>query len=287
LRGEINPSWEITLTEICFARLIIFSNLALKSRPMIRILGCIVEVHDIRLVALAAIICAFGCYTTLTVLERARVGDQQRVNRHWLAAAAIVAGASVWTTHFVAMLAFRASMPIGYDVLLTILSIVFAVLVSWLAFAVALRFSAPSLGGALFGAAVGAMHYTGMAALSVPAEAHWDLAYVATSILIGVVLGAAALRVFAGGVDLARRLMATALMALAIAGHHFTAMTALVLSPSPLIEVNTNAVLAPEWLAIVIACVMIVIIASALRHRRSIIIWRSARWPKPSGCAFM
>ena len=238
---------------------------------MIRVLGCIVEAHDIRLVVLAAIICAFGCYTTLTVLERARVGDQQRVNWHWLAAAAIVAGASVWTTHFVAMLAFRASMPIGYDVLLTILSIVLAVLVSWLAFALAHRFSAPSLGGALFGAAVGAMHYTGMAALSVPAEAHWDWGYVASSILIGVVLGAAALRVFAGGVDLSRRLFATTLMALAIAGHHFTAMTALALSPSPLIEVNRNAIMAPEWLAFVIACVMIVIIvfglaASAVDH---------------------
>src|SRR5215469_1565240 len=119
---------------MCLGRLTILRNIAFKSRPMIRILGCIVEAHDVRLVALAAIICAFGCYTTLTVLERARVGDQQRVNRHWLAAAAIVAGASIWTTHFVAMLAFRSSMPIGYDVLLTILSIVLAVYVSWLAF---------------------------------------------------------------------------------------------------------------------------------------------------------
>ena len=158
---------------------------------MIRILGCIVEAHDIRLVALAAVICAFGSYTTLTVLERARVGDQQHVSGPWLAAAAIVAGASVWTTHFVAMLAFHASLPIGYDVMLTILSIVIAVLVSWLAIALAYRFAAPSLGGALFGAAVGAMHYTGMAALSVPADAHWDGGYVAASILIGVVFGAA------------------------------------------------------------------------------------------------
>jgi signal transduction histidine kinase len=231
---------------------------------MIRILGCIVDAHDIRLVALAAVICAFGCYTTLTVLERARVGDQQRVSAPWLAAAALVAGASVWTTHFVAMLAFHASMPIAYDVLLTILSIVLAVLVSWLAFAFAHRFAAPTLGGALFGAAVGAMHYTGMAALSAPADAHWDWGYVAASILIGLVFGAAALRVFAGGVDLRRRLIATLLMTLAIAGHHFTAMTALALSPNPLIPVNTNSVLAPEWLAIVITCVMIVIIAFGL-----------------------
>jgi len=148
--------------------------------------------------------------------------------------------------------------------MLTILSIVIAVLVSWLAIALAYRFAAPSLGGALFGAAVGAMHYTGMAALSVPADAHWDGGYVAASILIGVVFGAAGLRVFSGGVTLPRRLIATTLMALAIAGHHFTAMTALALSPNPLVPVNTHSVLAPEWLAIVITCVMIVIIAFGL-----------------------
>jgi len=82
--------------------------------------------------------------------------------------------------------------------------------------------------------------------------------------LIGVVFGAAGLRVFSGGVTLPRRLIATTLMALAIAGHHFTAMTALALSPNPLVPVNTHSVLAPEWLAIVITCVMIVIIAFGL-----------------------
>src|SRR5579863_8485885 len=146
---------------------------------MIRIIGCIVDGHDLRMVGLAAIICAFGSYTTFTVLERARLGDREDGDWRWLTAAAIVAGASVWTTHFVAMLAFRPGVLIGYDIWLTGLSIILAVLISWIALAVAHRYRAPAVGGAIFGIAIGAMHYTGMSALSVPADFHWDDTYVA------------------------------------------------------------------------------------------------------------
>jgi len=74
---------------------------------MIRIIGCITEQHDLRLVLLAAAICAAGCYTGLSLLSRARGRGASPGARRWTAAAALVAGATVWTTHFVAMLAFQ------------------------------------------------------------------------------------------------------------------------------------------------------------------------------------
>ncbi len=237
---------------------------------MIRIVGCIVDAHDIRLVVLAGAICVFGCYTTLTVLERARIGGGARIHWRWLSAAAIVAGASVWATHFAAMLAFRPGMLVGYHVLLTGLSIAIAIVASWVALVIAHRGASPRLGGALFGAAIGAMHYTGMAALSAPAQVHWDAIYVAASLLVGAAFGAAALGVFARGINLRTRLMATALMTLAIFGHHFTGMAALTLTPSPLTRVSAGAVLAPEWLAIVVTVMIMIVLfglaASALDH---------------------
>ena len=39
---------------------------------MIRVLGCIFEQHDLRLVALAAGLCVFACATALTMITRAR-----------------------------------------------------------------------------------------------------------------------------------------------------------------------------------------------------------------------
>jgi NO-binding membrane sensor protein with MHYT domain len=47
-------------------------------------------------------------------------------------AAAGVFGAGVWTTHFIAELAFKSGLPIAYDTELTAISLVTAILMSWL-----------------------------------------------------------------------------------------------------------------------------------------------------------
>jgi signal transduction histidine kinase len=229
---------------------------------MLRIYGCITEQHDLRLVVLAALICSLGCHTALSLLARAR-GPGRRVSRPWLAAAAAVAGSGVWATHFVAMLAFRPGFLVGYDIGLTGLSIAIAMSMTWLSFAVALHYRSPLLGGALFGAAVGAMHFTGMSAMSVPARLHWDPLYVQASLVIGASLAALALRTHSRGPALGYRIGSTLLLTLAIAGLHFTAMAAVGLEPDPLVA-TSDQVLAPEWLAITIAVVMILIIALGL-----------------------
>jgi len=39
---------------------------------MIKVLNCITGEHSITLVVLAAVVCAFGCFTALSLLTRAR-----------------------------------------------------------------------------------------------------------------------------------------------------------------------------------------------------------------------
>jgi signal transduction histidine kinase len=177
-------------------------------------------------------------------------------------AAAIVFGAGVWSTHFVAELAYDPGIPVGYDFSLTALSIVIAMTVTWLGFAVALGYSV-EIGGAIVGAAVGAMHYTGMAALRVQADLHWDFSYVGLSLAIGICLAALALHVLSRSATLRYRLAATTLLVLAIVGLHFTAMAAVVLELNPYIHV-AGQVLAPELLAIAIAAVTVLIVALGL-----------------------
>ncbi len=93
---------------------------------MLKVLGCVVHEHDLRLVAVSAVICVLGCLTTTTLL--ARVGEAaRRGGRLWLVAAALVLGCSVWSLHFVAMLAFMPGQEMAYDLGLTALSIVVAV----------------------------------------------------------------------------------------------------------------------------------------------------------------
>jgi len=72
---------------------------------MLKVLACIEQDHDFRLLLLAALVCAIGCYTTVSVTARARAATG-RARLAWGAGASIAFGACVWSTHFVAMLAY-------------------------------------------------------------------------------------------------------------------------------------------------------------------------------------
>ncbi len=225
---------------------------------MLRLYGCIAQQHDLRLVLLALIICLFGCYTALRLLVRARSPADRDVDWRWLTAASVVAGAAVWTTHFVAMLAFRPGIPVAYDIPLTTLSIALAIVITWLAFALTLRFAAPATGGIVFGLAIGIMHFTGMAALDMPAAIHWDATMVLVAFTLGLVFGALGLHVAFHRLGFAGQLAAVTLLGAAIAGLHFTAMAAATLAPDPALAPSVT-VMPTEWLAIALATAMIVI----------------------------
>ncbi|HET6618737.1 MAG TPA: ATP-binding protein [Dongiaceae bacterium] len=232
---------------------------------MIRVLSCITGQHSIPLVLLAVAVCAFGSFTALSLLARARSEKTAAVDWRWLVASAAVAGATVWSTHFVAMLAYRpASLQLGYEVGLTALSIAIAMAVTLIGFAIVLYFRAAALGGAVFGVAIGSMHYTGMAALTAPATFAWDPAHVSASLVIGIAVGALSLHIFTRGGGWRALMNGANLMCLAIAGLHFTAMSALTLTPIGMVVAYRSAVMPPEWLAIAVAAVMAIVIVLGL-----------------------
>ena len=229
---------------------------------MLSVIMCVTEQHDLRLVVLAGLICGFGCYTALGLLARAAAASANR-SLAWLSGSAIVFGSGVWATHFVAELAYKPGVPTGYGVGLTALSIVIAMGMSWLGFAAVHLRKAPTIGGAIVGTSIGSMHYTGMAALSVPADVYWHTGYVAASLLIGVVFGAIALKVNSRLMDWRHRAAGALLLVLAIVALHFTAMTAVTLVPNPLVQMSSQ-VLDPEWMAVAIAAVTVMIVGLAL-----------------------
>ena len=209
--------------------------------------------HDHRLVVLALAVCALGSYAAMTLLNHVRVArDLSRWG--WLAAAAMASGFAIWATHFIAMLAFSPDGPTGYDVFLTLLSLVIAVAVSGLAYVMVIDgdLRTRALGGALVGGGIAAMHYAGMAAFRIAGYVVWDGALVATSIALGCVLGAAALVVGAGKTTWLRRLLGALLLTLAIFGLHFTAMGAASIVRDPSIMVAELAV-PPGLLAVGVA----------------------------------
>ena len=85
--------------------------------------------HDGLLVTLSILIAAVGSYTALDLASRVRVSDPG--SRHfWLWLSATAMGGGIWSMHFVAMLAFQLETPIGYDTLLTLASLITAIIVS-------------------------------------------------------------------------------------------------------------------------------------------------------------
>lgn len=226
---------------------------------MLRVLKCITEQHDLRLVVLAAVMCLFACTTAMMMISRGRQANG-RVRTLWLVMGGGVAGCGIWSLHFVAMLAYHTGLPVAYDIEQTAFSALVASILCGVGFKLALTRVGPAAGGAIAGAAISAMHYVGMAAVRIPASAHWDVGYVAASVFIGVVLTSLALHVALKRDDFRGYAIGTALFLVAIVGLHFTAMTAVTYTYNPLIPAAVG-ILAPEALAVSVAAIAVLILA--------------------------
>ena len=229
---------------------------------MLSVIGCITRQHDLRLVVLAGLLCFCACATAMSMIGRAQRATG-RVHLVWLAAAGAVGGCGIWATHFVAMLAYQPNMPVGYEAGTTLLSAAIAIVLSGVGYWVAIGRLGPIIGGSIAGAAISAMHYVGMAAVRLPADAIWNYRYVAASIIMGVGLMAAAICIAVWAKSWRGMLAGAGLFTVAIVSMHFTAMTAVVFRPDPLVTVS-NAVVASTHLAVAIAAVAFLIIALGL-----------------------
>jgi diguanylate cyclase len=231
---------------------------------MLKIYSCIAYAHDLRLVALAAVICALASFTAVNLLHHARKSSGQ-MRRVWLAVSAISTGFGIWATHFVAMLAFTPGIPSGYNIFLTVLSLIAAILLTGAGLAVSLIRNwrhGPWLGGAIVAGGIAAMHYIGMAAFEIQGVILWDNALVVASIVLGAAIGSVALPVGLHGNQGKWKIGGAVLLTLAICSHHFTAMGAVSIIPDPTIEVSQSA-LPAGWLAIGVALASFAIVGLA------------------------
>jgi diguanylate cyclase (GGDEF)-like protein/PAS domain S-box-containing protein len=232
---------------------------------MLKIYNCVINAHDLRLVALAALICVLASFAAINLLRHARKSSGQ-MRGIWLAVSAISTGFGIWATHFVAMLAFTPGIPSGYNIILTILSLVAAILLTGAGLAISLIPNwrhGPWVGGAIVGGGIAAMHYTGMAAFEIAGVVLWDSTLVAVSIVLGAAIGAVALPVGLHGKEEKWKIAGAVLLTLAICSHHFTAMGAVSIIPDPTVEISQSA-LPAGWLAVGVAFASFAIIALAL-----------------------
>ncbi|HEY0622070.1 EAL domain-containing protein [Sphingomonas sp.] len=196
---------------------------------------CITGDHDIRLVALAALVCLVSTASAVLLLRQARLSGL-RGRAHWTIVAGVTTGLGIWTTHFVAMLGYDPGIVVGYDLARTVVSLVIAMALTTAGFFAAVqrrsRFRRAAA-AVMVGGGIATMHYVGMSAVEFPGTFSWRTGYVALSLLFAVLPIYPALALTLDGGRFWRGAAAAGLMTLAIVLLHFTAMTALQVVPIP------------------------------------------------------
>jgi NO-binding membrane sensor protein with MHYT domain/signal transduction histidine kinase len=227
--------------------------------------------YNIWLVALSIIVAIVVSYTALTLAGR--VAQAERTSgRGWLFGGAVAMGIGIWSMHFIGMLAFSVPIPLRYNILTTLVSLLLGILTSGFALAIAGR---PNLGlkrlaaGSLvMGAGICAMHYTGMAAIQIMPMISYDPLLVSASIAIAVTASFAALwlafklRSGQSWLMVLTRTGAAVVMGFAITGMHYTGMAASMLAPGSICW--GGAALDNNWLAVTIGLIALALLTITL-----------------------
>jgi diguanylate cyclase len=71
---------------------------------MIKLFTCIQSEHYFPLVALTGLICGFGCWISINLFDRCL--RSRSFSFDWIAIAGLAGGTTIWSTHFIAKLAY-------------------------------------------------------------------------------------------------------------------------------------------------------------------------------------
>jgi PAS domain S-box-containing protein len=185
-------------------------------------------------VALSVVIAIVAAYAALDLAGRiTSAGGKARFV--WLSGGALAMGIGIWSMHYVGMLAFHLPIPVLYDWPTVLVSLLAAVFASAIALFVVSRKKMgvirASVGSIFMGGGIAAMHYTGMAAMRLPAMCHWSVPLVILSVLLAVVISFVALLLtfyFRGDMSAWSwpKISSAVVMGAAIPAMHYTGMAA-------------------------------------------------------------
>jgi len=185
-------------------------------------------------VARSVVIAITASYAALDLAGRVTAA-RGRVRLAWLGGGAIAMGIGIWEMHFKGMLAFHLPVPVEYHWPTVLASFLVALLASAVALYVSSREKmgpAEALtGSVIMGAGIVGMHYTGMAAMRLPAVTRFSPLLVTCSILLAILFSLLALLM---AFDLReetrwsvpRRLGSATLMGAAVSAMHYAGMAA-------------------------------------------------------------
>ena len=190
--------------------------------------------YDPLLVVMSLCIAVFTSGMALQLAGVARDSQLAWWRQVTILTGSLALGAGIWAMHFIGMLAFQLCAQVRFDLGVTLLSMLPSLAASWVALSLLARrdvsLTQLCVGGVLVGAGIGAMHYSGMAAMQMTPLLRYDPWMFALSIVLAVGLAILALWVrfgLQGRLPARWALLLSALvMGLAISGMHYTGMAA-------------------------------------------------------------
>ncbi|HEY6250811.1 MAG TPA: MHYT domain-containing protein [Candidatus Angelobacter sp.] len=245
--------------------------------------------YDYRLVALSVLIAILASYTALDLAAHVS-SARDRSRRAWLMGGAIAMGTGIWSMHFTGMLAYHLPVPVFYHVPTVALSLVAAIAASLIALFIVSRSRIGvlhiTIGSVLMAAGIATMHYTGMAAMRLPAMHHYETGLVVASVGVAWLVSLAGLGLMklnlvlgtAGdeGSEKLLKIVCSITMGFAIPAMHYTAMAAVSYTPMHQTPDLTYAVEISALANTGIILITLVMLASVFLIRR---------WPSLVGSA--
>jgi diguanylate cyclase (GGDEF)-like protein/PAS domain S-box-containing protein len=229
--------------------------------------------YDIWLVGLSILVAVIASYVALDLASRVVASQGSKAARYWLVGGAISMGTGIWSMHFIGMLAFRLPIPMSYNIPITLISLLIAALVSGFALNTvshgALSVRRLLVAGLLMGIGIASMHYTGMAAMELDPPIRYDPLLFSASVLIAIAASVVALWIafqLRSETILSAfwtKLGSALVMGAAVAGMHYTGMTAANFAPNTVCSVSPQDI-NNVWLASAIGGFTFLFLATTL-----------------------
>lgn len=257
--------------------------------------------YDLPLVLASFMVAVFAAYAALYFGARL-ANAKGRSRQLWLVSGALLMGTGVWTMHFVGMRAMPMNAPMSFNIAMTFVSWLAAVVASGVALDIIGR---NRLGLVLFAGAtlsmaggIVVMHYLGMYAMQMSIPPSFNIAFFVLSIAIAVIASGSALalcrklQTMEGTGSLVVQFMAALAMAAAICGMHYTGMLAMII-PDAATPAAENG-LRGEWMGIPLAifctallAVAIAVTALDVRYQRALVEYRAEEDRRVAELAFV
>jgi diguanylate cyclase len=187
----------------------------------------LIVTYDPWLVAASVVIAIMASFTGLRLASglKALAGGRRRLQ---IAKAAFALGGGIWSMHFVAMLALRLPIALGYDALYTLGSVLISILITGVGLGlmfVGERTLVRTVGaGTLTGLGIVSMHYVGMAAVSGYCSVSYAPVGFFLSSGIAILFSICALGLVSGRHTLAQLSFGAVVLGVTISGMHYSAM---------------------------------------------------------------